>query len=435
MPGKLRELAAPHDGARHTIHTLVKRVVESPSGHPEIPAVSRLMNAATNPEAAHEVMASIIHSIDHCANDPEVVLNALKLIYILLELGHDLWFQIAREYIREIEMVRFLTFGKPQEPKRVDIHGLAISLYLHLTRGDDLPLPITIQLEEIVKCPLQNRQKGGIEMEDMIEWNPIPKEPDDPDLLDFPIRETYVSDGSKKPFPNPLISDSDVDGLLGKRTEDSFLWKPTMEPSAVKSQPVLTPDLLDIMSPLSPGQNDGQGIRMWRTQDLFEPIELPPDDLDSLGEAKHASFEPIEGSSSSDIRRTADLFEPISPRASIDTDSQGRTVHFRTGSEMFEPIDGLSGNVFGSGSDDLFRKISSTSSAGMFELIDPCEYENAESGIYMARIRGSGLRSSDMFEPISMTAEDEVERVEVGEMVMIPPSDPDGKEDLLVFDT
>ena len=156
----------------------MRRLVESQKPRFEKKAVEEVFNQMNTADLADAAFAGLMHIMDHFSDNPLSVFKCLKFVYILLELDHLRFFEIARNFIPEIETVRFLNFRKAKLAMRKEIHALARALLLHLTEDGPLPMPDKLDVADIVVEPIvpKVRQPEPIVNldEDMIEWNDAP---------------------------------------------------------------------------------------------------------------------------------------------------------------------------------------------------------------------------------------------------------------------
>ena len=156
----------------------MRRLIESQKPRFEKRAVEEVFNQMNTADLADAAFAGLMHIMDHFSDNPVSVFKCLKFVYILLELDHLRFFEIARNFIPELETVRFLNFRKAKLAVRKEIHGLARALVLHLTEDGPLPMPDTLDVEDIVLEPILPKVRQPERVvnldEDMIELDDAP---------------------------------------------------------------------------------------------------------------------------------------------------------------------------------------------------------------------------------------------------------------------
>ena len=177
-PSKVKTSPPAHKKLQ-CISCAIRKLVDNPRPQLEKKAVEEIFTQMNTSDLADAAFASLIHILDHFSDNPCCVFKCLKLVYILLELDHLRFFEVAQNFLPELETIRFLNFKKAKVATRKEIHSLAQVILLHLTHDGPLPMPETLDVADIVTDPIVPRVRHetpppAVVCEDMIEWNDPP---------------------------------------------------------------------------------------------------------------------------------------------------------------------------------------------------------------------------------------------------------------------
>ena len=356
---KARALPASYKKTLQAISAMIRKIVEGQNPKLDKATVEHVYREMNSADMADAAFADLIAVMDHFSDNPLTVFKCLKLIYVLLELDHLRFFEIAQNFLPEIETVRLLNFKKVRVANRSDIHYLAENIFMHLTRDTPLVMPDKLDLQHIVVAPVVPRAVQEVPVvvdapkeaavvatdEDMIEWS-------DPVESSGESGETLPECASSIFDPFSQLSSQDM------LFEDSPLFAPSMSP-LVEPSPSNDLDVL-WMPERKPTSFDELSLL-----DIVNDVEATPDDR----------FEPI-------VERSVE-FEPITPVQSQDN--------------VFEPVDKQDDAFEPIEQDDGFEPIVTDN----FELID-----QAEPVVTFGDGKGNGAPAgvsqtgSDMFEPL-----------------------------------
>lgn len=362
---KSRVSSASYKKALQSISSMTRKVVEGQNSKMDKATVEAVYHAMNTADLADAAFADLIAVMDHFCENPVIVFKCLKLIYILLELDHLRFFEIAQNFLPDIETIRVLNFGKVKVANRTEIHCLAKDLFLHLTRDAPLPMPDTLELEHIVVNRIIPRTPPPCPVvadEDMIEWLDPVKSNDEPGET-IPDMASGMFDPFAKLQTQDLFSQGDdlliqdspllpggASPLVETGHDLDVLWMP--DDRQPTSPECLT--LIDMpeLEPISPEPDNGFEPIVDRHIDLaqFEPIGGEHGDgFEPIQREQSSGFEPIQTGGFEPIEYgQVEGFEPIErnefhlleqiPEPKFERVlPPGHTLR-ATGSDMFEPL-------------------------------------------------------------------------------------------------
>lgn len=106
---KSRVSSASYKKALQSISSMTRKVVEGQNSKMDKATVEAVYHAMNTADLADAAFADLIAVMDHFCENPVIVFKCLKLIYILLELDHLRFFEIAQNFLPDIETIEGVT--------------------------------------------------------------------------------------------------------------------------------------------------------------------------------------------------------------------------------------------------------------------------------------------------------------------------------------
>ena len=288
---KARALPASYKKTLQAISAMIRKIVEGQNPKLDKATVEHVYREMNSADMADAAFADLIAVMDHFSDNPLTVFKCLKLIYVLLELDHLRFFEIAQNFLPEIETVRLLNFKDMIEwSDPVESSGES---------GETLP-----ECASSIFDPFSQ-----LSSQDML-------------FEDSPLFAPSMS---------PLVEPSPSNDL-------DVLWMPERKPTSFDELSLLdigndveaTPD--DRFEPIVERSVEFEPITPVQSQDnVFEPVDKQDDAFEPI--EQDDGFEPI----------VTDNFELIDQAEPVVTFGDGKgngapAGVSQTGSDMFEPL-------------------------------------------------------------------------------------------------